>query len=338
MEIDSATAGQGEDQAAFARGVLEAEAEAIRRINIDGAFHEAVDCVMASAGAVVVTGLGKSFLIGQKISATFASTGTPSHVIHPTDAMHGDLGRIRRQDLVLALSYSGSTEEVVALATILRQDNVPIIALVGVQDRPLDHLATVTLRVGDVQEACPLNLAPTASATAMLALGDALALAVSRRRNFGVEDFQRFHPGGSLGRQLMPVTEAMRFHADRNLPLVAADVSVADAFRQVDIPAPGVRRSGAVLIVDPEGRLAGIFTDADFRRAVIRQGDAVLDKPIGSFMTRDPRCLEGHCRVRDAVQMVRQWRIDEIPVVDAERRPMGMIDVQDLMALKVIDP
>lgn len=330
--------GNDDEQAAFARGVLEAEAAAIQCISIDTAFHEAVDRIMVTKGSVVVTGLGKSYLIGQKISATFASTGTPSHVIHPTEAMHGDLGRIRRQDLVLALSYSGTTDEVVALTTILRQDEVPVIAIVGVPNGHLDRLATITLCVGDVKEACPLNLAPTASATAMLALGDALALAVSRRRHFGVADFQRVHPGGSLGRQLMLVTEAMRFRVDHNLPLVGVEMSVAEAFRQTDQPAPGLRRSGAVLIVDSEGHLAGIFTDADFRRAVLKFGSGMLAEPIGSFMTEDPRYLDATCRVRDAVQMVRQWRIDEIPVVDAEGQPLGMIDVQDLISLRVIDP
>lgn len=338
MAMKSTTVQDCDQEADFARGVLKAEAAAIVHVAINEAFHDAVDRVIQVPGSVVVTGLGKSYLIGQKISATFASTGTPSHVIHPTDAMHGDLGRIRGQDLVVALSYSGSTDEVVSLATILRQDEVPVIAIVGQPDGPLARLASTTLCVGDVKEACPLNLAPTASAVAMLALGDALALAVSRRRDFGIEDFKRVHPGGSLGRQLMSVAEAMRFHADRNLPLVGVDRSVAEAFREPDAAATGVRRSGAVLIVDAAGALVGIFTDADFRRAILRHGDTLLAKPIADYMTRDPRCLKASARVRDAVQMVRQWRIDEIPVVDDNRRPVGMIDVQDLIALKVIEP
>lgn len=328
---------QREGQAAFAQQVLAAEAEAIRRLSIGAPFHAAVELILGTTGAVVVTGLGKSWLIGQKISATFASTGMPSLVLHPTDALHGDLGRVRRDDVVLALSYGGNTEEVVCLVTHLRQDDVPVISIVGSDESDLGRLSTIALCLGDVTEACPMNLAPTASTTATLAMGDALALCVSRRRQFGVEDFQKVHPGGALGRQLMAVVDAMRFRVGENLPLVHRDMTVGEAYRRADIEAPGVRRAGALLVVDGPGKLCGIFTDADLRRLMLRDGDRALGEPIHAVMTANPRRLGPGALVRDAVQLVRELRIDEIPVVDRENVPIGLIDVQDLITLKVIE-
>ncbi|MEX2544545.1 MAG: KpsF/GutQ family sugar-phosphate isomerase [Phycisphaeraceae bacterium] len=341
---------QVDDELAFARRVLDAEAEAIRRIAIDDAFTRAVELIVTSSQAggsggggggssVIVSGLGKSGLIGRKLSATFASTGTPSQFLHPSEALHGDLGRVRRGDVVLLLSYGGSTEEVVTLAQLLKQDGVPIVAIVGQAGCDLGRLATAALCVGDVTEACPLNLAPTASTTAMLALGDALALAVSKRRQFGVEDFRKLHPGGGLGRQLTPVTEAMRFKAGLNLPLVARERTVEQAYAEAEqhAQASGLRRAGALLIVDGAGRLAGIVTDGDLRTALIRQGPEVWRGPIERIMTSDPTTLGDDALVRDAVRVVREHRFDEIPIVDGDGNPVGLIDVQDLAALKVIE-
>jgi arabinose-5-phosphate isomerase len=313
------------------------EAEAIRSIRITPAFHEAVGMILRAEGrSVVVTGLGKSGLIGQKISATLASTGTLSHFLHPSEAMHGDLGRVHGGDVVLALSFSGNTNEVVSLAAILRQDRVPVISLVGKPDSDLARVSTVVLSVGDVPEACPLNLAPTTSTTAMLALGDALAMCVSRRRNFGVDDFRKVHPGGGLGRQLTPVLQAMRFRAGDNLPVVRVGETVEQAL-QNEARSPGGRRAGALLIVDGDGKLAGIFTDGDLRRVLIRKGNQALRETIGSVMTPNPRRLLADSLVRDAVRMMREYRFDEIPVVDSGGVPLGLIDVQDLVALKVIE-
>ncbi len=332
------------DEQTFAQQVLRAEIEAISRIEIGPDFHEAVELILDATGdrkggAVVASGLGKSGLIGQKVSATFASTGTPSHFMHPTEAMHGDLGRVRREDVVLMLSFGGNTDEVVSLATLLRQDQVPLIASVGKPACDLARLASVTLCVGDVTEACPLNLAPTASTTAMLALGDALALAVSRRRDFSVEDFKKVHPGGLLGRQLMPVAEAMRFRAGQNLPLIGGGLTVEQAYGEAEkfAQASGLRRAGALLIVDRRGRLAGIFTDGDLRTALIRRGPEVWHGPIENVMTKSPTTLPDDALVRDAVRIVREHRFDEIPIVDAGGKPVGLIDVQDLAALKVIE-
>lgn len=348
--------GMGHDaEARLARQVLNAEASAVSRIVIGPAFHDAARLIATrtghehhsqpdarAQGSLVVTGMGKSGLIGQKLSATFASTGTPSHFLHPSEAMHGDLGRIRRGDVVLALSYGGSTEEVVTLASLLRQDNVEVISITGRAESELGRLSNVALAVGDVTEACPLGLAPTTSTTAMLALGDALALCVSARRQFGVEDFHKFHPGGALGKQLLPVTEAMRFKAGANLPLIDPTWTIEKAYAEAEAWSskpgnPGGRRAGALLIVDADRKLAGIFTDGDLRRTFIRHGSDAYRHPIGRYMTAQPRRLADSALVRDAVHLVREFRIDEVPVVDGAGRAIGLIDVQDLVALKVIE-
>lgn len=327
----------GRDDLTFAKEVLCAEADAINHIRLGADFNQAVELILACKGSVVISALGKNGPIGQKLSATFASTGAPSHFLHPTEAVHGDLGRIRKDDVVLLLSRSGNTEEVVALATILKQDEAPVIALVATPNCDLGRIATVSLCIGDVTEACPLNLAPTASTTAMLALGDALALVVSRRRNFGVEDFHKFHPGGTLGRQLMPVTQAMRFRVGENLTLIPQGMTVAQAYAQAAKTTSKLRQAGALLIVDPKGRLAGIFTDGDWRKLALKLGPASWDQPIDKVMVAKPRRLTDSALVRDAVQLVRELRIDEIPIVDGQGKPVGLLDVQDLMALRVIE-
>ena len=333
-----------QDQQAFAEQVLASEAQAVSRVRIGPAFHEAVELIVKATsrgqgGSVVVSGLGKSGLIGQKLAATLAATGTPSHFLHPTEAMHGDLGRVRRGDVVLLLSYGGNTDEVVSLGSILRQDDVPIIALTGRVDNELSRLATVALETGEMDEPCPLNLAPTASTTAMLALGDALALTVMRRRNFGIDDFKKVHPGGTLGRQVMPVVKAMRFRVGENLPMISRHLRVEQAYAQTQAlaQAGGLRRAGAVLIVDDDGKLVGIFTDGDLRRSLIKGGSDAWHEPIEKYMTTNPTTLHESDLVRDAVHLVRTHRWDEIPVVDQQGKPLGLIDVQDLVALKVIE-
>lgn len=321
---------------AFAEKVLRAEAEAILHVvdHLDDHFHHATELLATCAGNVIVSGMGKSGLIARKISATLASTGTPSHFLHPTEAMHGDLGRIRSGDVVILLSYSGATDDILALAALVRQDGVPVVAFCGRPDSHLARLAEARLCVGDLTEACPHNLAPTTSTTAMLALGDALALAVSKRRSFSADDFHKRHPGGALGRLMMAVTDVLRFRAGVNLPLILETATVQQMLEQADrIP----RRAGAVLIVDQHDRLTGIFTDADLRRRLLREGPAVLDRPVGELMTRSPRALPHTALVRDAVQMVRELRLDELPVVDGDHQPVGLIDVQDLLSLKVIE-
>jgi len=365
-EIQDSPAKIASGHTAFARTVLDAEAAAIQRVELNESFDAAVELIGrittstasgGGGGSLVVSGLGKSGLIGQKLSATFASTGTPSHFLHPVEAMHGDLGRVRKEDVVLLMSFGGGTEEVVTLASLLKQDAVPTIALVGRAGSDLGRLATVPLAIGDVTEACPHNLAPTASTTAMLALGDALALAVMRLRDFGAQDFHKYHPGGGLGKQLMPVVEAMRFKvgspgakgagspgvgipgAGANLPLIHVGTSVQKAYEiaEQSAKASGLRRPGALIVVDDTGRLAGFVTDGDLRSALIKRGPEVWLGAIDGIMTANPTTLTSEALIRDAVHIVREHRFDEIPIVDGAGKPVGLIDVQDLAALKVIE-
>lgn len=320
----------------FAAGVLRAEAQAVLNVieHLNGSFVSAVKLLAECRGSVVVGGMGKSGIIARKISATLASTGTPSHDLHPAEAMHGDLGRIRAGDVVVLLSYGGQTEEVLALAALLKQDRVPVVGITGNPNSHLAGIVTVHLCVGDVAEACPHKLAPTGSTTAMLALGDALALAVSRARRFSADDFKRRHPGGLLGRQMMPLIDVVRFRAGDNLPLVRDDRTVRQVLEEADRQP---RRAGAVMLVDAAGRMSGIFTDADLRRLILKHGPAAMSRPVAEVMTRNPRTLTAAHLVRDAVQLVREMRLDEIPIVDDDAKPLGLIDVQDLVALKVIE-
>ncbi len=330
----------------YARAVLLDEAGAVRRAAdaLGEDFVAAVDLVdrsVAAGGTVLVSGLGKSGLIGQKIASTMASLGIAAHAVHPTDAAHGDLGRFRSSDVAVCLSHSGETEEVVALAATLKQDGLPVIAITrGRGDRPssLERVADAVLaECVDVEAARDgagrAMVAPTSSTTVAMALGDALALAVARRRAFTDEDFRRCHPGGQLGGLLRPVVDLLRFRAGENLPLIGPDESVAQALEHA---ATVSRRPGAMLIVEPgTRRLVGIFTDGDLRR-LIRRDPALLASPIGDVMTASPRSLPDSALARDAVNLIREHRQDEIPVVDGGGRPVGLLDVQDLIAMRLV--
>ena len=329
-------------EALFIAETLRAEAGAVMRIaeRLEasssasaeyGTWQNALDLLERCEGHVVVAGMGKSGLVGEKISATFSSLGQPSHVLHPAEALHGDLGSVRRQDVALLLSYSGRTEEVVNLAAILRADGIPRIGVSSDHKSELATLCDVHIALGDITEACPLNLAPTASTTAMLAVGDALALALSRRREFKEDDFHKHHPGGMLGAGLRKVTEALRFRVGENLPVVPESATVRAACEATG----GNRRAGAILIVDGQQRLAGIFTDGDLRRLMLKDARG-MERAIGEVMTPRPQHLTVDDLVRDAVRLVRERRLDEIPVLDHDGRPVGLVDVQDLIAMKVV--
>jgi len=291
-------------------------------------FCHAAALIGAARGSVIVSGMGKAGLIGQKIAATFASTGTRSHFLHPSEAIHGDLGRVHAEDMALILSFSGATEEVVRILPPLRELGVAIIAVTGQSDSPLAKQAVITLDLGSISEACPLGLAPTASTTAMLALGDALALVVSRMRSFSATDFARFHPGGSLGRKLLKVEEAMR-------PLNQCRVARAtQSLREtlVGQSRPG-RRTGAIMIVDDAGLLVGIFTDSDLARLLEANRDAAIDGPLADVMTRSPASVTAGELLSAAYDVLSQRKISELPVVDQAGKPLGLIDITDVVGL-----
>jgi len=326
------------NERAFLREVLATEAGAVTRFAArlsageETGIHAALDLFEGCKGHVVVSGMGKSGLVGAKISATLSSLGQPSHFVHPAEAVHGDLGSIRPDDVVLLLSWSGETQEVVALASILKMDGIPTVGMSGKAKSSLARACTVHVDLGDLTEACPLNLAPTASTTLTIAVGDALALALAQRRDFGKDDFHKHHPGGMLGAGLRPVTEVLRFRVGQNLATVPDTTTVRDALRA----AGEGRRAGAIVLVDGAGRLSGIFTDGDLRRHVNGGGLAALDASIAGVMTRHPTTLTVDNLVRDAVQLVQAKRLDEIPVVDREGKPVGLVDVQDLIAMRVV--
>jgi len=291
-------------------------------------FGRAVELLFHCSGRVIVTGVGKAGIIGQKISATLASTGTPSGWMHAVEARHGDLGRVQPSDVVLALSNSGETE-VVGLLPSLKKLNVTIVAITGNPDSTLARYADTVLDIGRIQEACPLGLAPSCSTTAMAAMGDALALTVFKMRNWRPEDYAFYHPGGELGRKLIRVREFMRKgHANA---VARADVTVQEALKLMGC---GKGAAGAVSLVNEHGELVGFFTDGDFRR-LMQQGDGeMLHRPVSEVMTHDPKTIGEDNLAAEAYRMLRDYRIDQVPVVDENGRPVGILDVQDWLDIE----
>jgi arabinose-5-phosphate isomerase len=326
-----------QDILAGARALLSAESQALGLLveSLDGDFVRAVRLLAACEGRVVATGIGKAGIIARKIGATLASTGTPSDYLHPAEALHGDLGRVTHRDVVLALSNSGTTEELLRLLGPLKDIGAPVVAITGQADSPLAHHAEVVLDYGRVTEACPLGLAPTTSTTVMLALGDALAMAVLEERDFSSEEFARFHPAGNLGRALMRVEEVMR--KGEMLPLIATGASVAQA---VEVMTATRGRPGAVLVTDASGAFAGIYTDGDLRRDLLEARKAnnfdMLSRPIDDVMTASPTTVAPDKLIGEAQRLLRERQIDQLPVVDAGGRPVGLLDVQDLLAIRAI--
>jgi arabinose-5-phosphate isomerase len=317
------------------REVIRAEAQTLLALseNLGEDFCAAVDLLHGCQGSVLVAGIGKAGLIGQKIVATLASTGTRSHFVHPSEAIHGDLGRIHRDDVLLILSYSGETEEVVRLLPTVRQLGAPVVAITGQPQSTLGKFAAVTLDLGSIREACPLGLAPSASTTAMLALGDALALVLSQMRHFSEEDFARFHPGGSLGRKLAKVEEAMRPLDQCRLARV--DQTVREALLLQSKPG---RRTGAVMIVDDSNTLCGIFTDSDLAKLLEGRRESCIDGPLSAVMTRNPTRVESGTRLVVACQLLADRKISELPVVDQANQPLGLIDITDVWNVPVAEP
>ena len=313
----------------YARSVLKAEADAILSLEkcLDDGFRKAVGLLLGCRGRVVVSGLGKAGIIGQKISATFASTGTPSLYLHPAEALHGDLGRVTKDDVTLLLSHSGETDEILRLVPYLRKIGAKVVAITARADSALGKLSDLVLAMGDIREACPLGLAPSASTAAMHALGDALALVVQKAKGFNVEDFAFFHPGGELGRKLLKVEEVMR--TGEKSPTVPEGATVRETLDRITRA-----RAGAIVVLDAAGRMAGLFTDGDLRRVLLKGG--ALDRPIAEVMTRKPVTIAPDRLATEAVRILHEKKIDELPVVDAEGRPVGMLDVQDLLAVGLV--
>jgi len=317
------------EQLRHAREVLRCEAEAVLALSskLDGAFCEAAD-VLDAAGGVVVTGMGKAGLIGQKVAATLASLGVRARTLHPAEAVHGDLGALHPDDAVLALSHSGETEELVRLLPILKRMGLPLVAVTASASSTLGRGADVTLTIGRLPEAGPFGLAPTTSTTVMLALGDALAVVLAKRRGFTPQQFAAYHPAGNLGRQLALVGEIMR--TGDELRVAPEDRTIREVFANVARPG---RRTGAVILADADGRLSGLFTDSDLARLLERRREAQLDRPIAEVMTRGPITVRPEMTLGEVVDLLAARKVSELPVIDAHRRPVGLIDITDVLPL-----
>jgi arabinose-5-phosphate isomerase len=322
------------DGLAFAREVLRIEAEAIERVRdqLGDSIARAAELIHRSRGSVIVTGMGKAYLVGQKLAATLSSTGTRAFPLHPGDAVHGDLGRIRADDVVIALSRSGETEEVLRLIPALRRLGACLVAITERASSTLGQASDLCVALGPVAEACPLGLAPSASTTVLMAVGDALALLVSKMREFTADDFALYHPAGTLGRKLSRVEDVMRI--GRQLRRAHVDQTVRDVFVRLAGPR---RRSGAVLIEDSDGTLLGIFTDSDLVRLFEKRREADLDRPIGEVMTADPYTVCVGEMLAEAVELMKTHKISELPVVDRGGHLVGLIDVTDLIGLVPAD-
>lgn len=314
----------------FARKVLETEADAIRSAisRLDDNFIKAVNAIMACKGRVVVTGIGKSGIISKKIVATLSSTGTPSLFLHPAEAFHGDLGMITKGDVVIMLSFSGETEEILKLLPMLKRLEVMIISIVGAPESRLARASHIILDIGVDHEACPLNLAPSASTTATLALGDALALTVLKERGLEAEDFARFHPGGNLVKRLLKVKELMKSGAD--LPVITEGSLMKETI--FEISSKGL---GLTLVVNDHGSLTGIITDGDLRRAMLRDRE-MLEKESYLFMTKNPKTIREDELVLRGVSLMEKFTITALAVIDQDQKPVGILKIQDIIREGVI--
>jgi len=317
-----------EDLINFGREVIRQEARALRWLteHLDRRFENAVNRVLNCTGQVVLTGMGKAGIVAQKISATLASTGTPSTFLHPAEAFHGDLGRVRPDDLLIVLSNSGETDEIRRLINPVQRIGVSIIAITSNDQSTLAEHADVILEIGQAYEACPIGLAPTTSTTAMLAMGDAVAMTVAKARNLRVEDFAFYHPAGTLGRKLLRVEEIMRKGDGHTV--VDEDMLCCQVLDRINTT-PG--RPGAASVVNENGRLVGFITDGDIVRRLTNGSRDFLDRPVKDVMTRNPKVISLHQLASKAYHILQEKKVDQLPVVDQDHRPVGLIDVQDLL-------
>ena len=318
------------DVLSIGKRILQHEAQSIQKIadDLDARFLQAVYQILRCNGTVVVCGMGKAGIVGEKISATLSSTGSPSHFLHPAEAIHGDLGKVKSTDVVLMFSQSGETEEIVRILPTLRSLGVAIIAITASDKSTLAQRSDIVLPIGRLDEADKNGLAPSTTTTVMLALGDALALTVSERRGFRAEHFAKFHPGGSLGRKMSLVDEYMR---GIERCRIAPD---SETIRQVFARhAVSGRRSGAILLTQQDGRLSGIFTDSDLARIFERRNEHLLDAPIRCVMTLHPTSVVSGTRMLEAIEIMGGRKISELPVIDDTGVPIGMIDITDIVTV-----
>jgi len=318
----------------LARDVIDLEIEGLRKVrtNLNSGFGDAVETILAAGragGKVVVTGVGKNLHIGEKISATLASTGTTSVMLNPIQALHGDLGILASADVLLALSYSGESEEILNLLPIVRRFGVKVIALTGKLHSAMAKLSDNVISVAVDREACPFNMAPTTSTTATLAVGDALAMVLLKARGFKIEDYAKRHPAGAIGRTLLLRVEDMMRRKER-----VASVPVNSKIKDV-ILAMTKARAGSAAVLDKAGRVVGIFTDGDLRRR-LPEHPHIVDMPVDSFMTRNPITVKADCLAVDVLRIFEKHNIDDLIVVDSRNRLVGAIDIQDLPKLKVM--
>jgi len=306
--------------------VLKIEAQGILDLvdRVGPEFQDAVDLILRAKGRVILTGMGKSGLVGRKISATLNSTGTPSLFMHPAEAIHGDLGMVTKDDIVLAISNSGNTQEINKLLPIIRQMGTKIISFTGGLESPMARVSDVVIDVGVEREACPMGLAPTTSTTAALAMGDALAVVLIKLRQFSQKDFRRFHPGGSLGDRLSTKVKEVMF-TDDNMPVVKAGSPVKDAI--VEIDGKGI---GATMVVDADSRLLGILTDGDLRRALMRQKE-IHSMKVEDVMTPAPKSIDEESSAAEALGVMELYGITHLAVLDRESRLKGVLHLHDLL-------
>jgi len=295
---------------------------------LDERFHDAVELLYACKGRVVVTGMGKSGLIGRKVAATLASTGTPASFLHPAEALHGDVGMLLRDDAVLALSYSGENEEVILLLETIKRLGCPLVTMTGKMRSTLAAASNIVLDVSVKEEACALNLAPTASTTACVVLGDALAIALMERRGFNPEDFAALHPAGHLGRKLRRASQVM--HSGEDCPRVSPAAKLPDVIYEMS-----KKGLGMTTVVDEEGRLAGIVTDGDLRRLMASKKGAAFEITAGESMTRNPATISPDEVASAALNLMEQRKITSVVVADGERRVLGVVHIHDLWTLQL---
>jgi arabinose-5-phosphate isomerase len=314
-----------------ARRVLQIEAQAIQDVlaRLDGSFERAVDLLFACKGRVVVTGMGKSGLVGRKISATFSSTGTPSFFLHPAEALHGDLGMLARGDALLAITYGGETQEILNLLEALRRLEIPIVTMTGNPKSTLGEASEVALDVSVKEEACSLNLAPTASTTVAMAVGDALAISLLERRGFQHDDFAALHPAGRLGKKLLRVEHLM--HGGEALPRVSPETPMPAAFHEMS-----AKKLGMTTVTTADGKLAGILTDGDLRRLMERHGGATLSMSAGDCMVRNAQTIGPKVLASEALNLMEKRKITSVVVVDDSQKVIGVVHLHDLWTLELI--